>query len=248
MAVFKQGPRPEDHYTMVTNQLARDANIALRTKGVYMFMRSHKDGWHMTVERIANALDVSKETISKSIRELEDAGYIVRDQAKGKDGRFSSIEYLILSEPHPRNPDTVLPSTVSPDTENWGTKEDYSSKKTNPKKITSSSVDEPGSDGFKEFWENYPRKIGKGKAEERYREQLDQTTPDVLLDAVKNYATECRIQQTKKQYIPYPSTWLNQGRWRDYNLAPLDKSETSVDEIKSWEIDWDEEGDNAAGF
>lgn len=136
MAVFKQGPRPEDHYTMIANQLARDASLALRTKGVYLFMRSHRDGWHMTVERIAKALGVSKDTISKSIKELEEAGYIIRDQAKGKDGKFSSIEYMILSEPHPENsytdkPDTETPDTVSPDTENWGTKEDYSFKKIN---------------------------------------------------------------------------------------------------------------------
>lgn len=84
----------------------------------------------------------------------------------------------------------------------------------------SSSVDEPESDDFKEFWHYYPRKVGKGKAEDYYREQLSHTTPDVLLDAVKNFATECSIQQTEKRYIPYPSTWLNQGRWKDYNVAP----------------------------
>lgn len=251
MAVFKQGPRPEEDFTMISNALARNPEITIEAKGIYMFMRSHRDGWNMTVVRTAKALGVSKGRVSKYINELIDAGYIIRSQGSGEGGRFGEIEYLILTSPRLKNPDTVKPDTENPDTENRPTKEDYSSKKINPKKITSSSVDEPGQpDGFKDFWDNYPRKIGKGKAEEKYREQLETTTPDFLANAVKNFAAECRIQQTEKRYIPYPSTWLNQGRWKDYDVAPpaTEKSEPSVDDIMTWEIDWDEEGGNAAGF
>ena len=103
--------------------------------------------------------------------------------------------------------------------------------------VYSSSVDEPGQpDGFKDFWDNYPRKIGKGKAEEKYKEQLQATTPDVLVNAVRNFAAECRIQQTEKRYIPYPSTWLNQGRWKDYDVAPP-AQDTSRQETPDFDMD-----------
>lgn len=190
----------------------------------------------MTVVRIADAVGVSKGRASKYINELIAAGYIIRSQASGEGGKFGEIEYLILTSPRLENPDTVNPCTEKPDTDNRPTKEDYSSKKTNVKKISRSSVDEPGQpDGFKDFWDNYPRKIGKGKAKETYKEQLQATTPDVLVNAVKNFAAECRIQQTEKRYIPYPSTWLGQGRWKDYDSAPVPKS---VGVVEPPRIDW----------
>lgn len=127
MAVFKQGPRPEEDFTMISNALARNPEITIEAKGIYMFMRSHRDGWNMTVVRIAEALGASKGRVSKYINELIDAGYIIRSQGSGEGGRFGEIEYLILTSPRPKNPDTVKPYT-----ENRPTKEDYLPKKINP--------------------------------------------------------------------------------------------------------------------
>ena len=45
MAVFKQGPRPEEDFTMISNALARNPEITIEAKGIYLFMRSHRDGW-----------------------------------------------------------------------------------------------------------------------------------------------------------------------------------------------------------
>lgn len=214
-----------------------------------------------SLDRIARELDTSKTTIQRSVKELEEQGLIRRTSpqivAHIPEYRRPTVWTLNLHmkrEEMGSNVDTGgsnVDHPRVPTLEREGSNVDHLTQrepKEEPLLNLSSSFDEPGPDGFKEFWENYPRKIGKGKAEEHYREQLENAPTDTLLNAVKNFAAECRIQQTEKRYIPYPGTWLNQGRWRDYNLAPLDKSETSVDEIKSWEIDWDEEGDNAAGF
>lgn len=78
MAIFKQGPRPEDNFTMIPNSLARDPEITIEAKGIYLFMQSHKDGWNMSVVRIAKSLGMSKSRVSKCVNELIEAGYIGR--------------------------------------------------------------------------------------------------------------------------------------------------------------------------
>ena len=54
MAVIRHGPAPEDHYSMVSNELARDPNISLQAKGIYLYLRSHREGWAMSTERIGD--------------------------------------------------------------------------------------------------------------------------------------------------------------------------------------------------
>ena len=50
-----------------------------------------------------------------SLKELELAGYIIRRQLRGKDGRISDTEYTIFEKPRkPSPPDTTLPDTENP--------------------------------------------------------------------------------------------------------------------------------------
>jgi hypothetical protein len=68
-------------------------------------------------------------------------------------------------------------------------------------------------DGFNQFWEAYPKKVGRDaalKAWEKVKPPID----DVIYSLAWQKQTE---QWSKKngQYIPNPSTYLNQGRWKD---------------------------------
>jgi hypothetical protein len=85
-------------------------------------------------------------------------------------------------------------------------------------KHSSSSVD----DGFTEFWAMYPRKIGKGAARTAYRRALKKTEHPNILTALHLYNL---TRPQDPQYIPHPSTWLNQERWADEteNLHPTNK-------------------------
>lgn len=112
MITFRQGRGPEDDFTMVANQLFDDPNIPLAAKGLYGYMRRHRDGWVMTTERIAKANGVSKNTAAKYINVLIDAGYIVRNQVN-ENGQFGGVEYLILAVPRTKNWDTVSESANS---------------------------------------------------------------------------------------------------------------------------------------
>ena len=99
MAVIRHGPAPEDHYSMVSNELARDPDITLQAKGLYLYLRSHREGWAMSTERIGEALGVHRNTIAKYVQELDDAGYLKKERVKDALGKFEGIEYVIHSMP-----------------------------------------------------------------------------------------------------------------------------------------------------
>lgn len=70
--------------------------------------------------------------------------------------------------------------------------------------------------GFERFWELYPRKVGKQaalKAWSRLKPSAELTK--AILDAVEYQKNSREWTKDGGQYIPHPTTWLNQGRWED---------------------------------
>jgi len=70
---------------------------------------------------------------------------------------------------------------------------------------------------FEEFWDHYPRKVGKLKAYQSFKKinpnaELFAKIMDALQDNLDNNAN---WRRDNGQYIPHPTTWLNQGRWDD---------------------------------
>jgi len=66
---------------------------------------------------------------------------------------------------------------------------------------------------FDEFWQLYPRKIGKLDAQRSYEKALTRATIDQIREAVKKFARA--VEKKDPQYVAHPATWLNQGRWDD---------------------------------
>ena len=72
------------------------------------------DEWNYTTRGLAAICKEGVDAIGKTLKELELAGYIIRRQLRGKDGRISDTEYTIFEKPRKPSP----PGTASPDTEN----------------------------------------------------------------------------------------------------------------------------------
>lgn len=73
----------------------------------------------------------------------------------------------------------------------------------------------PRDDAFDAFWSAYPRKIGKEKARTSFKSAMKKTTLETMLAAIEAQKRSDQWQRDGGQYIPHPSTWLNQGRWED---------------------------------
>ena len=68
---------------------------------------------------------------------------------------------------------------------------------------------------FAQFWRAYPKKIGKRAALKAWKGTKSKPDIAVLLAAIAKQKTWPQWQRDGGQYIPNPSTWLNQGRWSD---------------------------------
>jgi len=65
-------------------------------------------------------------------------------------------------------------------------------------------------DGFNEFWNNYPKKVGKDKAKTEWNKKKPKI--DDVLNALK---WQKESEQWDKGFIPNPATYISQGRWKD---------------------------------
>ena len=95
----------------------------------------------------------------------------------------------------------------------------------------SSSSSSPSSSSFDQFWLVYPRKVGKGEAEKKFATLWDATqNPEELvakmLSAVEQQKRSPQWQKDGGQYIPHPTTWLNQKRWEDEAKIPTSALQT----------------------
>jgi len=110
MAVFRV-ERTRD-YTVMCNHHLKDSSLSLKAKGLLSMMLSLPDEWNYSTRGLAAICKEGVDAIGKALKELEQAGYIVRRQLRGAGGRICDTEYTIYEQPRP--PDTALPDTENP--------------------------------------------------------------------------------------------------------------------------------------
>jgi hypothetical protein len=68
-------------------------------------------------------------------------------------------------------------------------------------------------DGFEEFWQAYPKKVGKEAARKSWTKS--KLNVDQVLKSLEWQKESDQWQKSDGQFIPNPATYLNQGRWLD---------------------------------
>lgn len=70
--------------------------------------------------------------------------------------------------------------------------------------------------GFDRFWQAYPRKTAKPQAAKAFaRLRPDESLLSQMLASLALQRQSAQWQRDGGQFIPHPSTWLNQRRWED---------------------------------
>ena len=64
---------------------------------------------------------------------------------------------------------------------------------------------------FAQFWEVYPRKVGKGEARKAWRNALKRATAEEIIAGAKRYAAS----KPDPEFTKHPGPWLNADRWLD---------------------------------
>ena len=97
MAVFRV--EKTRNYTVMSNYHLRDKSLSLKAKGLLSLMLSLPEDWDYTTKGLARICKDGVDSICATVRELEGAGYIVRERERHADGTLGGIEYIILEQP-----------------------------------------------------------------------------------------------------------------------------------------------------
>ena len=218
-------------FTMIYNSVLKDSRLDLKTKGFFAVMMSFPEEWEYTVKGLMQVMGVGKDAVQSCLRQLESAGYLMREQCR-EGGRFSKNVWVLLEEsasplagfPSPEKPSAVLPSPVNPPqyktienkdntnippispTGEGEETQDFSEEKCLPKHKP---------ERFERFWDAWPK--GHKKARRSAVRAWDKLkASDKLLDRMAEaLAQQMQSDQWKRGFVPYPATWLNGRRWED---------------------------------
>jgi len=200
----------------VPNNILNDENLSLKAKGLFAFLQSKPDGWSFSVERISAQTKDGKDSVRSTLRELEESGLLHRVPRKDESGKWSGYDYILSEKPSSENPSTVIPSS-----ENTVTL----SNKDNSKKdivIKNKNINAQAELErlFDEFWQEYPKKIAKKKAQQIFfrilkKKKNKQPLFNEIMTGLKKYKQTPQWKKDNGAYIPHPTTWLNQERWTD---------------------------------
>ena len=81
---------------------------------------------------------------------------------------------------------------------------------------------------FEKFYKLYPRKQKRFMASKSFK-KLSSDDKVLAYNGLLNYIKFWKYNKTEKQFIPHPSTWLNQRRWEDELDLPKSAKEKSKD-------------------
>ena len=84
MAVFRVEKTRD--YTVMSNHHLKDRSLSLKSKGLLSMMLSLPDEWNYTTRGLAAICKEGVDAIGAALKEMESAGYLVRNRLRNDKG------------------------------------------------------------------------------------------------------------------------------------------------------------------
>lgn len=231
--------RTGDKFTLIPNGILEHKDLDLRDIGLLCFLLHLPEDWDFSVEGLVKVLkNNGRASIMSGLKSLEEAGFLIRFQSRRYSGSFSDAVWVVSDTPLTKKdivelaqrysdfPSSGKPSSENPSSENRtqiNTKEIYTldinsnkciyKNKSNNSTISKTKEKNTKSD-FENFWASYPKKVGKEAARKAFG-KVRGVSLETMLSALERQKRSEQWTKNGGQFIPNPSTWLNQGRWDD---------------------------------
>lgn len=221
--------------SFMVKDLKLKGNELLTYAIIYGFSQNGEDKFTGSLQYICDWTNSTKQGIMKSLKSLVEKGLIektdiykngvkfveyhaieftsVKQSLTGYETKLNEGMQQSLTPPMQQS----LPNNISLDT------------------INNSIVDniEIVSDteaAFNQFWSIYPKKINKQGALKAFKKIPNlQTELPLILDAVERFKNSKGWQKDNGQYIPHPTTFINQERWKDEQEETRDEKLQTID-------------------
>lgn len=218
-------------FAMVPRWLVERSDVSDRAVRTFALLSGHieQDGISLRQQEIADVLGVSWRSAHRALIELRDLGVLSWTEP---DGNLDGVVYTLLidrrgledtpvrSVTSPlTNSDTPVTSDLSPMTpvSRLPYRESLDTSLRSVTRATTKTTSDPL--GFDDWYEPFPKKVGRGAAVKAYRAAAKKVGERRLIEALQEQLPKLR-EDHQRGYCPNPATWLNQERWLDEAPKP----------------------------
>ena len=188
-----------------------------------------------SVSYIARRCGCTRRTVHRHLSILEDEGLITRVHQFTKDGKKRSNIYILApinhdgllmgqndtyaTKQHIKPPEKHHECPIVCDTDDIGVCDTG---------VTYNHHIEPSLESidrsFERFWETYPRKVSKKKAQQAFK-KYEHLADKIIADIEIRLKLDAQWQD--KTFIPHPTTYLNGERWND-DITPIEEKQKAA--------------------
>jgi len=211
---IKRAPRPQSHYTIISNDVLRDQQLSFRARGILASILSRPDNWRTDSESLARESKEGRTAILTALKELEEVGYLQRKKYQNEKGHWVT-ESLVFDKP--QNPTYGNPTSVEPTSDNLTLLEETYKNELIEVDITQSDIN--ASDVVAAYVDKHIEIFGEkppirsiGRLAKESKLLLDEgKQPDLVIEAAKHSAINGHAN------IASSYTWLLAQDQRDLN-------------------------------
>jgi len=85
-------------FVVLYRTAAQDARLSLEARGLFALMVSLPENWEYTVSGLAAKAGCGKDRIRRLLNELQEVGYLIREQGHDQGGKFTGNIYVLQDE------------------------------------------------------------------------------------------------------------------------------------------------------
>lgn len=221
----------EPNYVKV-HRPAVESNLSMEALGLLAYCLSKPKSWIFYKSQLRDRFKVGKDKLDKTLKELEENGFLKSEQQRGGNGEFSRMVYIftdipgLLDDTH-FSPQTDFPLTGKPLTVNQPL---VNINNISKKEKETSSTSFP--DEFLDLWNKYG-KVGDKLPSFKAWKKLSSTEQQKALGAVGAYVastvkddSENGVGKAWRPRRKHLSTWLNSRAWEEEVIVKEEPVET----------------------
>lgn len=109
-STIKRTPK-KHNFVILDKTFLEDVSLSLKAKGLLAYMLSKPDDWQFYVSELQKHSKDGRDSTRTALKELEEAKYLIRGQARTVLGKFQGYEYLLFETPQTEDglPEDGLP-------------------------------------------------------------------------------------------------------------------------------------------
>ena len=223
-----------NYYAIIPADVRYDEKLKLGEKMMYgeITALSKKNGiCYASNNYFAKLYNVSPQAISKWIKNLEKNNYI--SISYERDGKAIIKRNISMVSTQVDRVSTEVEGGINSGLEGYQQEIKENNTSNNNTSINNKEIYK---ERFEVFYKAYPKHLKKAEVEKWFlKNKPDETLFKTIMTQLEKF------KQTKEwsntQYIPYPSTWLNQKRWEDQIETKEDRDKKLIEELKQWEVE-----------